>query len=176
METNLFEYYGWSPYWSSGLYMGGYGYMGGAGVVMPPPGYRQREEQREERMSDLHRADDDPHLRSIKVVTGYHIHAGDGEIGHVEDFLVEDSDWSVRYLVVDTRNWWPGKRVLISPRSAKEIDWTDKLVYLDVDRQKVKGSPAYDAATTVDQGFEDHFHDYYGSVQASDRPGQAPAP
>jgi len=143
--------------------------------VMPPLGYRQREEQREERMSDLHRADDDPHLRSVKVVTGYHIHAQDGEIGHVEDFLVEDTDWSVHYLVVDTRNWWPGKRVLISPRSAKEIDWTDKLVYLDVDRQKVKASPAYSAATTVDQAFEDQFHDHYGAARSSDRPDQAPA-
>ena len=71
----------------------------------------------------------------------------DGEIGHVEDFLVEDADWSIHYLVVDTKNWWPGKKVLISPRSARQIDWTDRLVNLDVDRQSVKDSPPYDAAT-----------------------------
>ena len=64
----------------------------------------------------LSETDDDPHLRSIEAVTGYHIHASDGEIGHVEDFLVEDADWSIHYLVVDTKNWWPGKKVLISPR------------------------------------------------------------
>ena len=70
-----------------------------------------------EHIADSRRNDDDPHLRSIEAVTGYHIHASDGEIGHVEDFLIEDADWSIRYLVVDTKNWWPGKKVLISPRS-----------------------------------------------------------
>ena len=72
------------------------------------------------RFADAHAdSDDDPHLRSVEAVTGYHIHASDGEIGHVEDFLVEDADWSIHYLVVDTKNWWPGKRILISPRSAR---------------------------------------------------------
>ena len=73
--------------------------------------------------------------------------ASDGEIGHVEDFLMDDTDWSIHYLIVDTKNWWPGKKVLISPRSAREIDWNEKLVHLDVDRQKVKASPEYDAST-----------------------------
>ena len=118
----------------------------------------------------LGEADDDPHLRSIEAVTGYHIHASDGEIGHVEDFLVEDADWSIHYLVVDTKNWWPGKKVLISPRLAREIDWTDRLVNLDVDRQKVKDSPPYDASTTVDWAYENHFHNYYGDIRPSDQP------
>ena len=60
-------------------------------------------------IADARRSDDDPHLRSIAAVTGYHIHASDGEIGHVEDFLVEDADWSIHYLVVDTKNWWLGE-------------------------------------------------------------------
>ncbi len=97
------------------------------------------------------------------MVTGYHIHALDGEIGHVEDFYVEDADWSIHYLVVDTKNWWPGQKVLISPKSAKTIDWTRKLVNLDVDRQKVKESPPYDASTKVDRPYEKHYHSYYGS-------------
>ena len=116
------------------------------------------------------RDDDDPHLRSIEAVTGYHIHASDGEIGHVEDFLVEDADWSIHYLVVDTKNWWPGKKVLISPRSAQKINWTGKLVNLDVNRQKVKDSPAYDATTTIDRAYEHHFHNHYGDVRATDQP------
>jgi hypothetical protein len=102
--------------------------------------------------------------------TGYHIHASDGEIGHVEDFLVEDADWSIHYLVVDTKNWWPGKKVLISPRSTRDIDWMDRLVNLDVDRQRVKDSPAYDASTPVDRAYEKDFHKHYGEVQPSNRP------
>src|SRR5271170_2222937 len=30
METSVYDYYGWSPYWGTGFYMGGYGYMPGA--------------------------------------------------------------------------------------------------------------------------------------------------
>ena len=116
--------------------------------------------RREEDIADARRSHDDPHLRSVEAVTGYHIHASDGEIGHVEDFLVEDADWSIHYLVVDTKNWWPGKKVLISPRSASEIDWTDNLVNLNVDRQRVKDSPTYDPSTTVDRAYEKHFHTY----------------
>ena len=168
METNIYDYYGWSPYWGTGFYMGGFGYLGGAMTGSPVPESRRRQQD----IADMQRNDDDPHLRSIEAVTGYHIHASDGEIGHVEDFLVEDADWSIHYLVVDTKNWWPGKKVLISPRSAQEIDWTDKLVNLNVDRQRVKDSPTYDASTTVDQAYEERFHTYYGIrwVDKSDHP------
>jgi sporulation protein YlmC with PRC-barrel domain len=163
METNVYDYYGWSPYWGTGFYMGGY--MGGAVAASPFLGSKPGAAD----IADIRRSDGDPHLRSIQAVTGYHIHASDGEIGHVEDFLVEDTDWSIHYLVVDTKNWWPGKKVLISPRSAREIEWADRLVNLNVDRQRVKDSPAYDASTTVDRAYEKHFHDHYGDVRPSDR-------
>ncbi len=158
MEADVYGYYGWSPYWGGGLGMGGYGYMGGT-MVAPA---RQESRQHEERVADARRSHGDPHLRSIEAVTGYHIRASDGEIGHVEDFLVEDTDWSIRYLVVDTKNWWPGKKVLISPRSATEIDWTERLVRLDIDRQRVKDSPIYDASTTIDRAYDEKFLTYYG--------------
>ncbi len=147
METSVYDYYGWSPYWGTGFYMGGVGYMGGAMAGPPPAEFRRRGEE----IADAQRSRDDPHLRSVEAVTGYHIHASDGEIGHVEDFLVEDSDWSIRYLVVDTKNWWPGNKVLVSPHSAREIDWADKLVNLNIDRQTVKDSPAYDPSTIVNR-------------------------
>jgi hypothetical protein len=69
---------------------------------------------------DIQQAEGDPRLRSAEAVTGFQVHAIDGEIGHVEDFLVDDSDWSIRYIKIDTKNWWPGSRVLISPRSVRE--------------------------------------------------------
>ncbi len=155
METSVYDYYGWSPYWGTGFYMGGYGYMPGA-MTAPYLGSRRHEDD----IADAQRSHDDPHLRSVEAVTGYHIHASDGEVGHVEDFLLEDADWSIHYLVVDTKNWWPGKKVLISPRSALEIDWTNKLVNLKVDRQTVKDSPAYDPSAPPDRASERHFYTY----------------
>lgn len=175
IETNVYDYYGWSPYWGNGLlypywggglYTGGYGYAGSATAASPSP----ESGRREEKIAAAQRSDDDPHLRSIEAVTGYHIHASDGEIGHVEDFLVEDADWSIHYLVVDTKNWWPGRKVLISPRSVRQIDWMDRLVNLNVDRWRVKDSPAYDPSTTVDRAYEKHFHEHYGDIPKSNWP------
>jgi len=165
MEASVYDYYGWSPYWTSGFYMGGYGYgfgYGGGTTGSIPM-------QREEDIAASRRSDDDPHLRSIGEVVGYHIHAADGEIGHVEDFLMEEADWSIHYLVVDTKNWWPGKKVLVSPRSVTGIDWTDNLVDINVSRQKVKASPAYDGNTTVDRTYEKKYHNYYGEVRPGSR-------
>jgi hypothetical protein len=159
MESNTYDYYGWNPYWSRGLYMGGY--IWGAGG-MSPVAYGESLHRAEEIASEEHE-DDDLQLRSVKAVSGYQIHANDGEIGHVADFLVEDADWSIRYLVVDTRNWWPGKKVLVSPRSVKDVDWTKGLMNLDVVRRQVKDSPTYDAATVVDRAYENHFNNYYGT-------------
>ncbi len=158
METSVYDYYGWRPYWGSGFYMGGYGYMPGSGMASPYLGARCHEQKIDEAQA----ARDDVHLRSVEAVTGYHIHASDGEIGHVEDFIVDDADWSIHYLVVDTKNWWPGKRILVSSRSSGEIDWTDRLVNLDVDRQRIKGSPAYDPSITIDRAYDERLLTYYG--------------
>jgi hypothetical protein len=166
METNLCDHYGWRPYWGHGLFTGISGFVGGYREASPAPESRRRVED----IADPRRSDGDPHLRSIEVVTGYHVHASDGEIGHVADFLVEDADWSIHYFVVDTKNLWPGKKVLISPRSAREIDWANKLVNLDVDRQRVKGSPAYDASAAVDQVYEQHLQSYYDHFWPIERP------
>jgi hypothetical protein len=165
IETDIYNYYGWTPYWGGGLLMGGYGYGGGAMAPLPSAGSMRRAED----IAAAQRSDDDPHLRSIEAVTGYHINASDGDIGHVEDFLVEDEDWSIRYLVVDTKNWWPGKKVLILPRSAREINWMDNLVNLNVDRQTVRDSPAYDTSATVDRAYEKNFHSYYSDVRPRDQ-------
>ena len=79
-----------------------------------------------------------PHLRSSAKVIGYHTQATDGDIGHVEDFLVEDSLWAIRYMVVDTRNWGPGKKVLVSPEWIKGVDWSDSKVHVDVTQEQIK--------------------------------------
>ena len=121
--------------------------------------------QRERDIDAAQRIKDDPALRSANEVVGYHIQASDGQIGHVEDILVEDEDWSIHYLVADTKNWWPGRKVLISPLTVREIDWSDRQVRLGTDRQKVKDSPAYDPSTTVDSIYENSFRKHYGDLR-----------
>jgi hypothetical protein len=165
MESDVYDYYGWRPYWASGFYTGGYVYAGDGWTGLPPSGALRREDE----IAANRRNNDDPHLRSIEGTTGYHVHAIDGEIGHVEDFLIQNADWSIHYLVVDTKNWWPGKKVLISPSSAHDINWSGRLVNLDVDRQRVKTSPEYDATTTVDRGYEMRFHNHYDDIRARDQ-------
>jgi hypothetical protein len=164
-EASIYDYYGWSPYWGAGSYLGIVGYGGGmvgASVLSrPSPELMQRERE----LDDAQREKDDPALRSIEEVTGYHVHASDGEIGHVADFLVEDDDWSIHYLVVDTKNWWPGQKVLISPLSVRTIEWDDRLVNLGADRQKIKDSPAYDPLMTIDPIYEKSYRNHYGDLK-----------
>jgi hypothetical protein len=135
-------------------------------VGPPYPGLSGSEDDIREAVQNL----EDPNLRSVDAITGYYIEATDGEIGHVEDFLLQDDNWSIHYLVVDTKNWWPGKKVLISPQSVRGIDWAAELVSLNANRQQVKGSPTYDGSTTVDQAYENNFHNYYAGSRHSDRP------
>jgi hypothetical protein len=168
METHIYDYYGWSPYWGTGLYTGGYTYGSGGGGILPMPWPASSRDGQDS--AALDRSRDDPHLRSTESITGYHIHAIDGQIGHVEDFLIEDGDWSIHYLTVDTKNWWPGKRVLISPRSVQEINWTDGMVNLHVDRKKVRDSPEYDASMSIDRAYETRFHNYYGDLRRGNQP------
>ena len=172
MEANVYDHYGWDPYWMSDFYVGGMGGMGGYGLMgstmADSPSLRARRHAIDDARARQHEGGD-PHLRSTQAVTGYHIHATDGEIGHVKDFLVNDANWSIHYLIVDTTNWWAGNKVLISPRSVQQIDWEQKLVHLDVDRQKVKDSPTYDASVSVDPAYETQFRTYYGQNPPDDR-------
>jgi hypothetical protein len=107
----------------------------------------------------------DVHLRSTKEVIDSYIQARDGDIGHVEDFLIDDSDWTVRYMIVDTRNWWPGKKVLISPQWVESVSWHDSKVYVDLTREKIKNSPEYDSDYLPDRDYEERLYNHY------DRPG-----
>jgi hypothetical protein len=158
IESHVYDYYGWEPYWRRSFFP----ISNSMAIPFVRPLHLSEVEPRDPDSVDAQPNEGDPHLRSIAAVTGYHIHATDGEIGHIENFLVDDAGWGIRYVAVDTRNWWPGKKVLISPRSVQKIDWANRLMHLDVDRQKVKDSPAYDATMTVDRTYEERFHDHYG--------------
>jgi hypothetical protein len=100
-------------------------------------------------------------LRSTAAVSGYDIHANDGEIGHVDDFVIDDAIWAIRYLVVDTRNWWPGKKVLVSPRWIKRVSWSESKVFVDLLRETVKQSPEYSEESLLTRSYETGLHRHY---------------
>ncbi len=146
-EIELHQHYGWTPYW-------GMGYGVPAGGVPLPPAVDPEDAKAA--------AKGDPHLRSTREVTGYRIRASDGEIGRVEDFIASDENWIIRYLVVDTKKWLPGRTVLIPPDWAREIRWDDQAVHVDVAKEKVRNAPAYDSSAGVNREYEIQMYDYYG--------------
>jgi hypothetical protein len=85
------------------------------------------------------------HLCGTKEITGYHLQASDGEIGHVDDILIDDGNWRIRYLVVDTSNWIGGKSVVISPTALQGIDWTQSRMQVDLTREAIRQSPSFDS-------------------------------
>lgn len=104
----------------------------------------------------------DPYLRSAQEVVGYDIKATDDRIGHVEDFLMDDESWIIRYLVVDTRNWLPGRKVIISLSWVSGISWAESTVQVDVTREAVKNSPEFDPSIPANRQEEEVLFDYYG--------------
>ena len=93
---------------------------------------------------------------------GYYIAATDGELGHVENFLVDDATWSIRYMVVDTSNWWFGKKVLVSSEWITRVVWNESLLHVDMTREQIKNSPEYDPSGHVQRDYEMKLHDHYG--------------
>ena len=96
------------------------------------------------------------------TITGYHIHATDGEIGHVEDFMVDDENWAIRFLVVANRNWLPGKKVILSPRWIKRVQWADSLVYFDLTRESVENSLEFNPSKPISRDCEAFLLDHFG--------------
>ena len=104
----------------------------------------------------------DAHLRSCNAVKGYHILASDGEIGHVQGFLIDDATWSIRYMLVNTSNWWVGHEVLVSPEWIKQVSWVNSNVEVSISRQAIKDARLYNEDTTFDRDREFDIYKHYG--------------
>jgi hypothetical protein len=155
-EIEYDRYYEYPSYWTGPYLWGAYPapYLSGP---LPASSFEQ-----ERRWEWAAREGGDPHLRSSAIVIGYHIAATDGAIGHVEDFLVDEATWAIRYMVVDTRNWWSGKTVLVSPGWVTHVDWDASQVEVDLTREQIKNSPEYDPSGPVQRDYEARLHDHYG--------------
>ena len=104
----------------------------------------------------------DSHLRSTAAVAGYHVEASDGQIGHVEDFLIDQGTWTIRYLQVKTRNWLPGKKVLISPEWVERVSRTESKVSVGLSRETIKSAPEYIESRLITPQDENQLHQHYG--------------
>jgi hypothetical protein len=105
---------------------------------------------------------DNPHLRSFNAVTGYSIEATDGDIGHVQGLLVDEETWAIRYMVVNTSNWWLGHQVLVAPQWIQSVSWPDSTVSVNLTRQAVQNAPAYDPSLGLDRAQEISTFNHYG--------------
>jgi len=150
-ETALHNHYGWPMYWiDPGT--GAWPAVAPMAPIFAPP--KPSETATEGKA--------DPHLRSIREVTGYHIHASDGEMGHVEDFIVDDAFWVIRYMVVHASNWLPAKKVLISPQWLGEIRHRERKVNVTLTQESIRHCPEFDPRAFVNREYEERLYDYYG--------------
>jgi sporulation protein YlmC with PRC-barrel domain len=168
-EIGYLGYYGYPYYWGGGGLWGAGLYPGmmlsSAGYGGATPEHRQVQAQMvpiDAEMGAKQRRSDDPHLRSGNEVMRYYVHATDGDIGHIQNLIVDEKTWAIRYLIVNTSNWWLGHEVLIAPQWIDDINWAESTVTVGLTRQAVRHSPTYDATIPLDREQETELHGHYG--------------
>ncbi len=151
-EKALQRHYGWPEYWlyPSSMAIAGIGEDAvGAGALGQAVD------------AETVSAQGDPNLRSAKEICGYTVQAKDGDIGQVESFVIEDDSWVLRYVIIDTGNWWPGRKIVISPRWATDIDWAGRNFAVRMTKDQIASSPEYDPSAMIERSYETLLHDYY---------------
>lgn len=153
-EKELHRHYGWPVYWRAfGLSDASESL---ARASMLPHGQAEKEVVVKKREGGGKR------LHSTKNVLGYHVQALDGEMGHIEGFLVEDQGWILRYAVVDLRNWLPGRRVIIAPQWIKDFLWEESKAVVNLKKIRIEESPEYDPAIPIGRAYEEELYGHYG--------------
>lgn len=155
-EEALRSYYGWSPYY----------FIGEGATIAPMP---LPSSERSPGAEAVLETKGDHHLRSTHATTGYDIAALDGPIGHVEDFLIDSLNWRILYVVIDTTNWWPGKKVAVPVASIARVSWSKSEVAIELTRDAIKAGPAYVGGALVDRAYSVALHDYYEGLRMAAR-------
>lgn len=156
-EELYYQYFRWDPYWVV---------PGAVPAMWAPPVHAPLPEVSENLQPPEPSAEDpDCHLRSVREVINYAIGAEDGEIGHLEDLIADEAGWQIRYLLIDTRKWLPGKKVLLAVDWISEISFEAREVFVRVPRGKIEGAPEYEGDLPMSREFEERLHQHY------DQPG-----
>ena len=152
-EAEMLAHYGWTPYWGAALPEAGVAMSAFAGAA----GEGRRDIMQLER-------DGDPHLRSVNEVIGYHVACQDGDIGRVTDMVVPRGDWVIRYLVVDTGDWLPGRQVILAPEWFGRIDWEARSIRTALTRDSVEQSAAFESIELLDRKYEEDLYAHYSVI------------
>jgi uncharacterized protein YrrD len=157
-ERSLLGYYGYPYYWGSGGLWGDGSFpsllLNASERGTATPAHRANVARVLEEGEAGSDPDADSHLRSCNAVSGYRIEAADGHMGKIKGFLLEESTWAIRYLIVNTSEWWLDHEVLVAVQWIDTVRWMDNVVTVSLTRQAVKDSPAYDPERTLDRGQE----------------------
>ena len=171
-EMDYFRYYGYPCYWGGTSLWG----LGTSPAVLAAGRW---EEVTPAPVAGGGKRNDDRHLCSVSEVRGCHVEGLDDAIGHVDDFIVDDTTWEIRYLVVETGNWRHGRKVLVEPRRTIRASWAERRIFFDLSCQAIKDGPPWDGADTVDRRYEAQLCDHYGRPAnrgGGDGPAEAAPP
>lgn len=157
VEIDYSGYYGYPFYWGGSGLWGAY-----SRPQMVAVGYESDEPDTVAEDDANKYRDQDRHLRSANETVGYHIEAQDGEVGHLHGMLIDTDTLAIRYLIVNTSNWWLGHLVLIAPLWIKEVSWLNAKIYVDMTQQKIKDAPLYDPDVHVARELEGNTYRHYG--------------
>ena len=147
-EDEYYGFFGWPTYW-------GGPHLWGASPFLVRNPEKWKAAARSEKPWN-------PYLRSTLEVTGNPIQAVDGAIGHVEDFIIDDETWAIRYLVIDTEKWWQeGKKLLISPQWIERVSWLESKVFVNLPSEAIQLAPEYTEKTILDRDYETILHIHY---------------
>ena len=155
-EADYLQYYGYPFYWEGPYLWGPAAYPMGSLQLSDTAADALKDRAREESL--------DSHLRSTQEVSGYHLETIDGEIGHVDGFVIDIEAWAIRYVEVATRNWWPGKKVLFSPGWVERVSWLDSRVHVHLTREAIENAPGYDESKTITREYEARLFFHYGQA------------
>jgi hypothetical protein len=154
-ESDYHSYYGWPLYWS-GPYTWG------------PSPFILRDLSKDRPLDGTDgKRHWDSHLRSTAAIKGYHVAATDGVLGHVNDFIIDDETWSIRYLVIHTGSWWTGNKVLIAPQWIERVSWPQSSVSVALSRETIRHSPSFTEVSAITREFEQLLQAYYAKQGCS---------
>jgi len=151
-EQELFDYYGLIPYWPVNMatYTGKESMYYPGHIISPPKKVIEKD-------------DIDSNLRSFKEIRGYFIKATDDSFGHIEDLIIDDSDWQILYVIVDTKNLVPwSKQVMLPIELIDEIRFLDKEAKINLPKEAIKNAPEYTPANSINAEYEKVLKDFYG--------------
>ena len=151
-ESEYHLYYSFPPYWGGVALWGRYD---------QPGGETSNEDTEAAKDGKKHGSERKSHLRSAREVRGYRIVSVDGQVGHLDNFLMEVGTWAIRYLVVNTGKWLKKHEVLLTPKLVDRVIWAEAQVNVNASQSLIENAPEYTMSDEIDREYETRLFDHY---------------